>query len=194
MPKRSPLPPRALAVLVSALAIASSAAARSRDALYQWTDAGGAVRYTTRVERIPEEWRGAAVVVVAGAPGAARPAEEPQRSSDAPSAQPAQPSAQPAQQAQPAQPPVETAPAPLPPADPKVAELDAQIAELEQSIAADEAALADYISDPKRAERQPESGDIAAIADRLPKRQNELRQLRERRAAATGTAPVNAAP
>lgn len=176
MPARSWIRPAFFACL--ALAFASSAAGRSREALYQWTDATGAVRYTTRLERIPDDRRDAAVQVVAGATAAPRAVEP------APTA-PVVPAAEPT----PAQPPVDAA-APAAPIDPKLAELDAQIAALEQSIAKDEAALADYISDPDRATRQPaqpESDDIATIADRLPRLQNELRQLRERRAAATGT-------
>jgi hypothetical protein len=76
------------------------------------------------------------------------------------------------------------------PLDPKLAALDARIAELEQSIAADEAALGDYISDPERAKQKDESGDVSAIADRLPRLQDELRALKKQReAAAAGVTP-----
>jgi hypothetical protein len=163
-------------IACAALALAAPAAARPRDALYQWTDATGAVRYTTQIERIPAEQRGAAVLV-AGAYGAPRAGEKP--TAEKPTA--AQPAAEPA--AQPSSAP-----------SPAVAALDARIAELEKSIAADEAALADYISDPERAKR-PDSGDIAPIADRLPRLQDELRELRAQRAAAAGApATPNAAP
>ncbi len=169
--------PLLFACAAVSIALAAPAAARPRDALYQWTDATGAVRYTTQIERIPIMQRGAAVRV-AGDP-TPRAGEKP-AAERPPSA--AQPAAEPA--AQPSLPP-----------SPEVAALDARIAELEKSITADEAALADYISDPDRAKRPPESGDIAAIADRLPRLQNELRELRAQRAAAAGApAAPNAAP
>jgi hypothetical protein len=179
MTNHAPLHPRALiACAAVSIALAAPAAARPRDALYQWTDATGAVRYTTQIERIPASQRGAAVRV-ASDPSAPRAGEKP-AAERPPSA--AQPAAEPA--AQPSIPP-----------SPEVAALDARIAELEKSIAADEAALADYISDPDRAKRPPESGDIAAIADRVPRLQNELRELRAQRAAAAGApAAPNAAP
>ena len=162
------------------LALASPASAGPRDPLYQWTDASGAVRYTTEIERIPEELRDAKVIVTA----APRTAPERPAASPAPAPVPA-PSA-----------PVESAPPPAAsvPLDPKLAALDARIAELEQSIAADEAALGDYISDPERATKQRDAaGDVAAIADRLPKLQNELRELRKQREAAAHPAAPNAA-
>jgi hypothetical protein len=166
--------PYLLGALLISAALAAPAAARSRDPLYQWTDADGAVRYTTRIERIPEERRDAAVLV-AGAHGAPRTGEQPIAE---------QPGA-----AHPG--PV---PEPVVPPSPEIAALDARIAELEQSIAADEAALADYISDPDRAKRPPESGDVATIADRLPRLQNELRELRAQRAAAAGAPAAPNAP
>jgi hypothetical protein len=154
------------------LAVAFAASARPRDPLYQWTDSDGVVRYTTEITRIPLGQRGDAVVV-AGAHAAA-PREKP----TAPSA--AQPEAAPAP--------------PSAPPDPAVAALDARIAELEKRIAEDEAALADYISDPDRAkpENEPAKGEVAAIADRLPKLQSELRDLKAQRAAAAGAAAPNA--
>jgi hypothetical protein len=154
----------ALAACATA-ALASAAAAKPRDPLYQWTDGTGTVRYTTEIERIPIGQRGAAVIV-AGAHTVVPP-EKP----TAPSA------------AQPAPPPA--------PTDPAVVALDARIAELEKQIAADEAALGDYISDPERGKQQTETkqgGDVAEIADRLPKLQNELRDLRRQRDAAAAAA------
>ena len=67
------------------------------------------------------------------------------------------------------------------------------VAELEQLIAADEAALGDYISDPERT-KQGASGDVAAIAERMPKLQNELRELRRQREAAASAAPNVSSP
>ena len=176
---------------LAALALAASAAAGPRDPLYQWTDAAGAVRYTTEIERIPLGQRGAAVVVADGhgvapratAPSAAQPAPPPDTTSPAP-ASPDEPAPAPVE----AQPPPAAAAAPV---DDAVAALDARIAELERSIAADEAALADYISDPERVKREHDSGDVAAIADRLPHLQDELRALRKQREAAAG-ATLNA--
>lgn len=161
-----------------ALALAAPASARPRDALYQWTDATGAVRYTTQIERVPVGQRGEAVLI-AGTHGAPRAGNQP--TAEKPTA--AQPAAAPV--AQPSSAP-----------SPEIAALDARIAELEKSIAADEAALGDYISDPDRAKRQADSAeDVAAIADRLPRLQNELRELRAKRAAAAGApAAPNAAP
>jgi hypothetical protein len=153
-------------ICVFAIALgAAPAAAGPRDPLYTWTDAAGAVRYTTERDRIPAERREEAAVVAAG--------HEPQ-----PAAASEEPSS--------AAPPVDAAPPASP--SPEVAALDARIAELEQLIAADEAALGDYISDPERIE-QGASSEVAAIAERLPKLQNELRELRRQREAAASAAP-----
>jgi hypothetical protein len=173
-----------LAGWAACAALAGAAAAGPRDPLYQWTDAHGAVRYTSNLERIPLEQRSAAVVIAAGRAGA--------RASEKPAAE--KPAAQePAPQQSGA--PVDSAPpaSSVAPADPKLAELDARIAELEQSIAADEAALGDYISDPDRAAKQQDS-DVAAIADRLPRLQDELRVLRAQREAAAGGGAAPNAP
>ncbi len=168
---RNPALLRTLCV-AAACALAAPAAAGARDPLYQWTDASGAVRYTTSRERIPEDLRSSAVTV-AGAHDAAPTPERP-----APQPAPA-PAAAPSADAKPA--PVETAPPPTPILDEKVSALDARIAELEQHIAADEAALGDYISDPERAAKQRESGEVAGIAERLPRLQSELRELIKQR-------------
>jgi hypothetical protein len=164
----------------AAAALVSAAAAKPRDPLYQWTDGAGVVRYTTEIERIPIGRRDAAVIV-AGAHTAV-PAEKPTARSAAQPAAPAQPAA-----------------APPAPTDPAVAALDAQIAELEQRIAADEAALGDYISDPEREKGKTDpsekgktdpnqASNVAEIANRLPKLQNELRDLRRQRDAAAAAA------
>jgi len=200
----NPLVRRAHTALALACALAAPASAGPRDPLYQWSDAAGAVRYTTELERIPEAQRDAKIVVTAA------PRTAPERPAASPAPVPA-PAPAPAPTAPPAPapaverptptPPVESAPATptTAPIDPKLAALDARIAELEKSIAADEAALGDYISDPDRAKRQADSaGDVAAIADRLPRLQNELRELRQRRdsaaAAAAGAAAAPNAP
>ncbi len=177
-------PLRALCA-VAALAIAAPAAAGARDPLYQWSDASGAVRYTTVVERIPEELRSSAIEIAAEREGA-RVAETPAGETRA-----AQKSA--AEQSAPAaEPPVQSAPPPAPPVDEKVAALDARIADLEKRIEADETELGNYISDPERVSRESDSGEVAAIADRLPRLQDELRELRKQREAAAGTAPAPA--
>jgi hypothetical protein len=159
-----------LCALALALAAAAPAAAGPRDPLYRWTDEAGAVRYTTERERIPEQQRDAATVVAAAneaEPPAAPAAERP--------------------------PPVDAAPpAPPAPVSPEIAALDARIAELESLIAADETTLGDYISDPERT-KDGASSDVAEIAERMPKLQDELRELRRQREAAASAAP-NAAP
>src|SRR4030095_14220356 len=77
MTNHAPLHPRALiACAAVSIALAAPAAARPRDALYQWTDATGAVRYTTQIERIPASQRGAAVRV-ASDPSAPRAGGQP---------------------------------------------------------------------------------------------------------------------
>ncbi len=68
-------------------------------------------------------------------------------------------------------------PAPVPDS-----ELDARIEALERAIADDEAVLADYLSDGDEAQRLRDAGEIDAIAQRLPQRQEELRALRAQRA------------
>jgi len=168
-----------------ALMLASQpGAAGPRDPLYQWSDAAGAVRYTTQLERIPAEHRAAATVVAAGH-DAAEPAPAPAATPVLPAPPEPPPRAEPMPDGGAALPPVETdPPAPAAAVSAEVAEIDARIAELERSIAADEAALGDYISDPERAGRKQESGEVAAIAKRLPRLQDELRLLRKRRDAA----------
>jgi hypothetical protein len=176
MARPNPLPPLfARTLALCAIFAAASAAGGPRDPLYQWTDAAGAVRYTTVLEQIPEEQRSAAVIV--SDRGAARPAVTPP--SPAPDA------------SETSTPAVEAAPpAPTPPINSeRLAALDARIAEIESGIAADEAALGDYISDPERATRQRDSGEVAEIADRLPRLQSELRELRQQRDAIAGAAP-----
>src|SRR5688572_33417280 len=54
----------------AALVAAIAASAGPRDSLYQWTDANGAVRYTSEIERIPADQRSAAVSIAAGRSGA----------------------------------------------------------------------------------------------------------------------------
>ena len=150
---------------VLAIAFAAvPAAAGPRDPLYTWTDDSGSVRYPTERDRIPEHLREKATVVAA------------EREAPAPSAEPSPG-------------PVDAAPPDAPaPVSAEVAELDARIAELERLIAADEATLGDYISDPERT-KQGASSDVAAIAERMPKLQNELRELRRQREAAASAAP-----
>ena len=74
-------------------------------------------------------------------------------------------------------------------ADPERSALDARIAELELAVAADEATLAQLISDPATATRLHESPEVAEIAERLPRWQGELKELRERRGPAPAPEP-----
>src|SRR5262249_41102097 len=134
--------------------------------------------------------RGKAVVVAAerGAPRAAAPSAQPapQRGAAPPSP------AEPAESDAPAVPPVESKPpaaADAAAVDAPVAALDARVAELERRIAAGEGELRDYIRDPERAKRQQGSGDVAAIANRMPRLQDELRALRKQREAISGAPP-----
>jgi hypothetical protein len=170
-----------LTTSIALLMASPPGSAGPRDPLYQWSDAAGAVRYTTDLERIPADRRDAAVVVAAehDRGRAAQPASQPA----APTESIASPPVEPPPDAAPALPPVEAKP-PAAPVSDEVAAIDTQIAELERNIAADETALGEYISDPERAARQRESGEVAAIAERLPRLQNELRELRKQREAA----------
>jgi len=180
---RNPIPLCGLAAC-AALAGTLAANAGPRDPLYQWTDASGAVRYTSEIERIPDAQRSSELQVAADRSAAERPTPAPPSAAQPAPAEPA-----------PAAAPVESAPPPgaaAAPTDPKLTAIDARIAELEQKIAADEAALGDYISDPERAAKKDDSGDVAAIADRLPKLQSELRELRQQREAAEHPAAPNA--
>jgi hypothetical protein len=176
-----------ICALVLALG-AAPAVAGPRDPLYSWTDANGAVRYTTERERIPNEQRKQATVVAAEhtAPPAA-PAPVPAATAPAPAAAPAAPPS-------PTPSSVDSAPpAAAAPVTSEVADLDARIAELEKQIAADEAALGDYISDPERT-KQGATSDVTEIAERMPKLQNELRELRRQREAAASAAPNASSP
>ena len=184
---KTPIPFRALAIC-AVLVAAEAASAGPRDPLYQWTDATGAVRYTSELERVPAGQRTRAVVIAGS--GGARPADPPAAAPPSAGEQSAKP---------PAAAPVDSAPPPAAsaaPTDPRLIALDARIAELEAKIAADEAVLGDYISDPTRVgESRRGSGEVAEIADRLPKLQNELRELRVQRDKAAGAAAApNAAP
>ena len=138
------LPP----LLIAALCLAGSATAGRRNPLYAWTDEGGAVRYTTQLERIPEARRESARIV------------EPERSAVENAAllpgariQPRVPISTeewlegglPETAAEP--PPVE---AKLPDGD-ATRDLDARILRLEQAIERDQTALKELISDPEAA-------------------------------------------
>lgn len=171
-----------------ALLAAPAAQAGSRDPLYAWSDASGAVRYTTHPERIPEAFRAGAVVVERGRDAAANAARLPGARTEPvhePSVEEwlegglgddATPPAT-------STPPVEAAP------DDAAAKLDARIAELQAAVDRDETALQELVSDPASAGRLRESPELAAIAKRLPRLQRELRELRARREALAGRSP-----
>lgn len=149
---------RGIAVAALLLAVPLPGAAGPRDPVYRWTDESGGVRYTTELGRIPVVLRGSATVV-----------------------QPPPPA--PVQLAQPAG--TEPNPTRDPVAD---ADLEARIDVLERQIADDEAVLGRYVSDDAEAQRLRASGEVDAIAERLPGLQEELRALQEQRAARTGEA------
>ena len=163
------LAPLALAACLLAPALA---AAGPRDPLYRWTDEAGDVRYTSEPARIPAALRDGAVRVELppeGDPTAAPPA------ADAvvdPATRP--PASGPGE----ALPPVEAPGSDAEPAAAAPTPLDRRIAELERAIAADEGALAEHISDPERAAHLHDSEEVATIAERLPRLQEELRALR----------------
>jgi len=165
---------------LAALIIASlGAAAGPRDPLYRWSDADGNVRYTSERERIPLLHRADAErVELPPEPEAPLPAlggpPSPESAADD--------EALPAVDAAGASDAAASLPDPPSP-------LDARIAALEQAIEADEAILTAHISDPDRAASLGSSEEIAAIAERLPRLQAELRALREQRAASAVDGP-----
>lgn len=175
-------------VCAALLAVPAAAHAGPRDPLYQWTDADGAVRYTTHRERIPLVHREHAVRVEPG-----RAAEENAAALPGSRTEPERPV--PVEEwleggleddaMSPAPPPVEAAPAEARSEDARRA-LDARIAELEAAVERDETALEVLVSDPESAARLRESDALATIAERLPRLQRELRELRARREALAG--------
>jgi len=142
--------------------------------LYQWSDASGAVRYTTYPERVPVPHITTINRVKAGRSAeenaALLPGSRTSRAADA--ASPATGDA-------------------LDNADTvDLADLDRRIAELEVSVARDEEILKLLISDPEAAQGLRSSAELSEISKRLPARQSELRRLHETRArAADGNAP-----
>jgi len=177
----------ALAAVPVTLGAATPAQAGPRDPLYQWSDAGGAVRYTTHPSRIPEAFRASAVRVEAG-----REAEENAARLPGARTEPERPV--PAQEwlegglEDDAVPPAPPGPPPAVEAAPDDARsaLDARIARLEAAVERDETALEELVSDPESAARLRESDALGVIAERLPRLQRELRELRARREALAG--------
>ena len=147
--------------IASAAMLLACAASEPNRSLYQWTDADGNVRYTTFPDRIATARQHTRRVVEAGATA--------YQNSAAPGIR------------IPATPTLPGAP-PIDPNDP----LAARIAELTASVAADEETLKALISDPKVADRLRSSPELRAVAERLPRLQAELDQLRAERAARDG--------
>ncbi len=143
------------------LACATSEPSRS---LYQWTDADGNVRYTAFPDRIATARQHTRRVVEAGATAHQNAAPPGIR---IPATPPRLPGA--------------------PPIDPNDL-LALRIAELTANVAADEETLKALISDPKVADRLRNSPELRAVAERLPRLQAELDQLRADRAARDGEA------
>lgn len=198
---------RACACLALAAALAGCAAGEGSRGLYQWTDAGGNVRYTAFPDDVPGGQQHTVelvqpsafaqrsappaqpIDVAAARPASQPPATEPPAAGIPPAELPA-PSpptatgAPPA--AAPAAPPA-AAPAPEPIASavpPAEASLDARIAELEARIAAEQETLKALISDPAAAPELRGSSELRAIGERLPALQSELEALRSQRAEA----------
>jgi hypothetical protein len=173
---RALAPTLALVVLALAPRLAS---AGPRDPLYQWSDDAGAVRYTSEPARIPPARRGDAIrVELPPEP------EPPMPSLDRP-----EPAAPDRSAEADALPPVEADQSASDAIDIPPSSLEIRIHALEREIAADEATLTEHISDPERAAELHASDEVAAIAERLPRLQAELRALREQRAAAATDAP-----
>ena len=148
--------------IASAAVLFGCATSEPSRSLYQWTDADGNVRYTAFPDRIAIARQHTRRVVEPGA-SAHQNAAPPGRRIPAPPG------------------PLPGAP-PVDPADP----LAVRIAELAAHVAADEETLKALISDPKVADRLRSSPELRAVAERLPRLQAELEQLRAERAARDG--------
>lgn len=191
---------RPLLLGIALLLLAGSALAEESapPRIYRWVDENGIAHYTTDPERIPaslrrrfglpaEPLRRAPLDAHAPAPEAAPEAWAGQEKGEAPvAAEPAPPAGESGGEWR------EAAPADVAAAGPaahdRLAQLELRIAELSASIAADEDALSAWIGDPAAGDpievgAKPE---FREIAQRLPKRIQELEALqRERDALAT---------
>jgi hypothetical protein len=178
-------------------ALARAAEDASPPRIYRWIDENGIAHYTTDPERIPKSLRrryGLPAEPLRNDPLAARapaPAPAPSVAPDAWAAQ--------ERGAEPATPPAVNAPPPewAEGATPDVAAaapaaaasgerreaLELRIAELSAAIAADEDALSGWIADPANADvvALADQPDVRAVAERLPKRIQELEALRRER-------------
>lgn len=194
---------RPLLLGIALLVFASSGVAEENapPRIYRWVDENGIAHYTTDPERIPtslrrrfglpaEPLRNEPLDARAPAPEAAPEAWAGQEKGDAPVA--TQPATPPAPEAggewhEGATADVAAGPA----AGDRLAQIELRIAELSASIAADEDALSAWIGD-------PESGDpievgakpeFREIAQRLPKRIQELEALQRERDALVTAVP-----
>ena len=161
------------ALLAWPLVLPAAGAAGPREPLYQWSDEDGNVRYTTDRERIPaafqvrvreiepgrDAFHNAALARGAKPLGADVVTDEAVEYTDA-------------------LPAVETPPAPSDAVDTPSSPQDERIRALEAAIAADEEWLQEAISDPERAASLRDSPEFREVAERLPRRQEELRKLR----------------
>jgi hypothetical protein len=144
--------------------------------IWQWTDAGGATRYTPDYGRIPRSARGTAVAMQPGA--------EPPTSPVYFEPNPREPVVSVPDQA-PQRPPDAAAPTPAAP-DAPGEDLDSQIRQLEAQIADDEEALKRMISSPGGEADVEVSAELREIAARLPQLQAQLASLRQRRGESGG--------
>lgn len=203
---------RSLLLALALLALAHPAPARAADEpsaprIYRWVDENGIAHYTTDPERIPkslrrryglpaEPLRNEPLDARAPAPAPATPTSPDAWASQEKGAAPAPPIAAPVPEGAPewnAGAPTDVAAAPPASgsAGERLAQIELRIAELSASIAADEDKLSGWISDPSASDTvtladQPE---FREIAQRLPRRIQELEALQRERDALQTAVP-----
>jgi hypothetical protein len=193
---------RSLLVALALVAAVPPALARAAEdtappPIYRWIDENGIAHYTTDPERIPKSLRrryGLPAEPLRSEPLAARAPAAAPTASAGPEAWAAQ-----EKSAEPTAPAAVNAPPPewsqgqtadvaagVPDAAPSGERLEAlelRIAELSAAIAADEDALSGWIADPANADvvALADQPDVRVVAERLPKRIQELEALRRER-------------
>lgn len=179
---------RRLALPLGAALLAAAPAAA--DTLYQWTDSNGAVRYTTKPERVPVVDRARLEEVQAGR-SARENAEQLEgaytEGGPAEAAGFLEPEVQvPAPEIDPFNEPAEAAKALVQDRDalandPEMVALEQRILELEIAVARDREATKLLLTKPEGTDELPESPELDEIAARLPRLEQELAELRARR-------------
>jgi hypothetical protein len=192
---------RPLLLGIALLVLASSAVAEENapPRIYRWVDENGIAHYTTDPERIPANLRRR--YGLPAEPLRREPLDARAPAQGAPEAWAGQEKGEAPVAAEPAPPGTETGgewgegtPADVaagPGADDRLAQIELRIAELSASIAADEDALSAWIGDPAAGDpievgAKPE---FREIAQRLPKRIQELEALQRERDALVTAVP-----